>query len=281
MRTESKSSRRQLVIIPAQSVYDVAFMDTNPNSVYVRNNGDANIYVGFHFTPSSNNCDLTIKPGMVKTYGEQNPFGRMLVYNESANPAQIIVTSWEADFFDPSLLQGDIDLTADLSNTIAYDGVIKGFESSLPAGENTIGGVNVVNPTWTAAKITELLAAVNVWGASDVSEVLTLLAAIRDKESGGSSGGSVTIEELNNTTMEEGEIEAGSSKSVVGKCRLCFFSNDSDVVLSISALASNGNYTTTMAVKPGEVLTDINFAYGFMVLGNASSIAAYRMSYSK
>ena len=284
MKSESRSSRRQLIEIPAKTVYDVPFMDTRPNSVYVRNNGDTNIYIGFHFTPSAKSCDLEIKPGSVKTYGEQNPFGRMLIYNDSANPAPVIVTSWEADFFDPSLLQGDIDLTADLKNTIQYDGVIRGFESSLPAGGNIIGGVNVMNAAWTAEKIAELLTAiggvtggtgggggsgeVSAWNAEAITEVVNGIAALN------------TFNTAKNTKFKSGSLFIDEEQKVTGRGFINFISNDGTTNFTIYTLDEDGEGFSGMSVKPGEVISDVHFSYGFSVLADGGGAASYRAAYT-
>ena len=267
INTDARSWRRQLITIPANSVESVSFMDTNPNSIYIKNNGAVTIYCGFNYTPSAENCELSIMAGLAKTYGEQRPFARFMVYNPSANPVMINVISWEASLFDPALLQGDISVTGDLENVIKYDGVITGFTSALPEGSNHIGSVNVNNPTLTAAQ---------------AAQIITLLTAIRDKEISvdGGSGESFTLPEYH-TELTSNNLVIDDEYSESGKGKITFLSNDGSYSGTLVTADASGNYGNGIEIKAGEVISDISFSGGFKLIANGGSNFIYRIAVTK
>ena len=308
---EARSARRQVVDVPASSVYYVNFMDTSPNSCYVRNNGASPIYIGFHSTPSPSDCDLCVKGGMVKTYGEQHAFGRMMIFNEAATPTRVVIMSWEAGEFDPTLLQGDFDFAADLQNALKYDGIIRGFNSALPMGTQHIGSVDVDNQVWSADRIAEVVSLLtsiknketsvdipeSVWTTDSITALSALISGVSEAvakvetavgkvetavEGIEVSGGSQTPVTVNYYSKLY-EVSGGSAPVSYGGDypggKLNFITNDGDTDIDLSILDHEDLNWTSCTLKAGETMTDLRYGSRIEVNPKTSGEAiSYRLA---
>lgn len=116
------------------------FKENTPNYFRVSNNGTSTIYCSTSSYPTSTQYDFKVDGGQSKVFAEPYYRDRIYFYNPStSNNIPVTVKSFSAEF-DPSVFAlGEIGL--EVQGSVKTDGIIKGFETSLPSGYNTIGQV--------------------------------------------------------------------------------------------------------------------------------------------
>ncbi|MBE7054400.1 MAG: hypothetical protein E7391_09075 [Ruminococcaceae bacterium] len=128
--------------IKANSVQTINFLGARPNYFKITNGGNSDLYLGTDLTPSKDFFDMKIPSASSMLHVE--PYGRdnIYIYNPSMEDANIIITSFEAEF-NPVVLALS-DTGTDFSTIeINSNSVITGFETPLPSGNNVIGKVNL------------------------------------------------------------------------------------------------------------------------------------------
>lgn len=147
--------------IPGKSDFVIEFLGTYANYFRVLNLGTSPLYFGTISTPSSALFDFKVNAGSLGHFCEPFERDRLYVYNPSTEPTDIILTRWK-DEFDGSFASMN-NLSIAIDGEVRTDGIVKGFESSLPSGSNNIGKVTV-NETQITQLINEI---------QDVNEALS------------------------------------------------------------------------------------------------------------
>lgn len=127
--------------IPAFSVITLDYLDTSPNYFRVYNAGEADIYGGTSHIPTVNQHDFKIPALGAKMYTEPVYRNKLYLFNPSGNEISVVVLSFATDFDPLALIMSEMDFSDIELKSMAS---ITGFESPLPAGNNKIGGVEVV-----------------------------------------------------------------------------------------------------------------------------------------
>lgn len=143
------SWREQTQIIKGGEVKEIDFTDTTPNMFIINNPNPATLKVSIDSIPRLNNYEFNVDKNSVKSFGKPTGTRKIYVFNTSASDVNIKLYSIK-DTFDMNVVK---DLIPSIEETtLKTDGVVKGFQAgvSLPAGNNTIGTVNVESQVKTA-----------------------------------------------------------------------------------------------------------------------------------
>ena len=118
------------------------FKENTPNYFRVSNNGTSTIYCSTSSYPTSTQYDFKVDGGQSKVFAEPYYRDRIYFYNPSISEnIPVTVKSFSAEF-DPSVFAlGELGM--EVTGQVTTDGIIKGFETSLPRGNNIIGSVDV------------------------------------------------------------------------------------------------------------------------------------------
>ena len=205
--SDLSSWREQTQIIKGGEVKEIDFTDTTPNMFIINNPNPATLKISIDSIPRLNNYEFNVDKNSVKSFGKPTGTRKIYVFNTSASDVNIKLYSIK-DTFDMNVVK---DLIPSIEETtLKTDGVVKGFQAgvSLPAGNNTIGTVNLENQVKTAltslnSRQATMLTALDTTKTkatnieSNTSEMLTdndtiidLLGDIKTNTASGGSGGS-------------------------------------------------------------------------------------------
>ena len=130
--------------IKAQSTQTINFMGARPNYYRITNSGTSDLFLGVTMSPTKKFFDMKIPTASTKLYVDAYGHDNIYIYNPSTEDANIIITSFEAEF-DPTVL-ALTDSGEDFSSLeINANSVITGFECELPSGDNVIGKVGLID----------------------------------------------------------------------------------------------------------------------------------------
>lgn len=127
--------------VPAKSLYTVDFEGNKPNYFRLANMGNVTLYCSTMSLPSDTLYEFKADGKSVANFTEPHTRDKLYIYNPTSEPVRIMLTTWAADF-DPSFMAIS-ELTINPDVTMKTDGVVKGFTSPLPSGDNKIGKVDV------------------------------------------------------------------------------------------------------------------------------------------
>lgn len=146
LNLQQATYREQRFTVSPKSEYVMSFFTGDmPNMFYVRNESLHTAYVSLSKMPTPTNYEFKIIGNSSDIVGRPSSTSRLYIYNDSDEDINIYVISVN-DIFNLEFLKNlKISLDSDIANQIKYDGIIKGFESSLPSGANNIGVVDINN----------------------------------------------------------------------------------------------------------------------------------------
>ena len=144
MATKLSGMNRETYIIPKNSVKTIDYKDVEPNYFHIQNLGGTPLYFSSHTIPTTRIYDVKIDGGSIATFTDPYPQYEVYIFNPSAtDDINIIMTSFKAPFDPVVLAQANKQIS--IGGTVETDGVIKGFNTALPAGSNKIGKVDVAS----------------------------------------------------------------------------------------------------------------------------------------
>lgn len=132
---------RQTFTVAAQSIKTIDFKDKQPNYFHIQNIGTGVIYFSVHGMPTAAYYDMKIDGGSIGTFTDTYQQPEAYIYNPSTEDVNVIMLSFSAPFDPAVLAQANKQIT--IGGTIETDGVVKGFQTSLPSGTNKIGNVGI------------------------------------------------------------------------------------------------------------------------------------------
>lgn len=163
---------KQKFVIPGESLYTIDFGEMMPNFYRLNNMGDVTLYCSTGALPSQNMYDFKANPCGLATFTEPKYSSKLYVYNPINKDVPIILFYW-ADEFDPSFLaMGEISLNNE--GVVETDGIVKGFSTELPAGDNIIGKVELTG-SWAQSN-NNILTMLREDVATDVINLLIQIA---------------------------------------------------------------------------------------------------------
>ncbi|RJO94687.1 hypothetical protein D3D03_16350 [Exiguobacterium sp. RIT452] len=240
---------QQVTILPGQT-FTVQFSDTMPNHYYINNLSTSDVYLGITMLPNTERYDLYIGPSEQKITGRDKGTQQIYLYNDSPNPAAIMLTTF-TKAFDPTIL---ISASAQAGTASRpSSNVITGFTAPLPNGSNKVGRVDVES-------LPELPEGDNVIGKVIIPEPVII-------------GSMPPIEVTNDPVRAYHHMFDGpvSTTEVIVDCaprnmtRISYIINDdetNDLYVAfneevLTSVPGNG-YNGVIRLKPGESLTDLN-----------------------
>ena len=264
---------RRVETVPANSMLTMDF-EATPNYFKVHNQGAGTLYCSITNFPTTKVYDFAVNGGGSKLYASPHNKQRLYVYNPSGSACSIVVVTLEAEF-DPAVL-AFTDLQFDLAGaTLETSNVVSSFTTSLPAGNNLLGKVDVTSlPALPAGSNSIGKVDVNGWAnllntmatadkQKDYTEILnSILNTVAQ-----SSGGAVNVK---NGYFEGAVTSAGNTITLdISKAiKFNFITNDgeNDVVVKLSD--SEGVHNVTL--KAGECLNDLETMVSSVVFSSAS-----------
>ena len=125
------------------STIQVEYLDAQrPNYFKVSNSGTSPLYCSTSGYPTLNKFDFKVDGGKSKIFNEPYARDRIYIYNPSlSEDINVIVTSMYAPFDTTVFALSELGM--EITGTVETDGLIKGFEVSLPEGNNKIGSVEL------------------------------------------------------------------------------------------------------------------------------------------
>lgn len=135
--SNKKSNWREQSLSLYESFLAVSFKDTEPNYIYITNNGDTNLYIKSTANVSETAYNLIVPPQGRKLFARPNPFNEVYVYGTVGTP--FVVESF-ASAFDPA----NLDQTTETMTLGQFNGEVAVTSlPSLPAGGNKLGSVSI------------------------------------------------------------------------------------------------------------------------------------------
>lgn len=215
--------------IKAQSTETINFMGAYPNYYRITNASNTNLYMGVSMTPTKNFYDMVVPAGSTKLFVDAYGHDNLYMYNPSKENANILITSFKAEF-NPTVLAVS-EIGTDFSDiTINADTAIKSFECPLPSGTNTIGKVGletavskdiqdiktVAGGTYTNSENLKTSVS-NIYNfllngitKTNISDILTVLNSIKEKISLNDTLTKVTnVKKSNSYTLKSGLTKTG------------------------------------------------------------------------
>lgn len=145
-RNGKHTERTARVTIPAGVVREINFDDTHPNMFYVANNANAILAFSVSATVSDSNYDMLVAGYAVKSFARLDGVNQVFIYNTAATvDATITLVSWEIDDLDPAALPQTQEVVGASGGGLLGTIDINSFMSSLPAGLNNIGDVDIAS----------------------------------------------------------------------------------------------------------------------------------------
>ncbi|MDR4287940.1 hypothetical protein FO526_33540, partial [Bacillus thuringiensis] len=136
--------REVTLTLPPKMAYTHHFIDTNPNHYDINNLSVATLYAGVRVLPSPREYELLVPGNGRNILARKECSSQIQIYNDSADAARIILTSFNEPF-NPAVLanSGSVAPISNGCGGVSDTVTVKGFTSALPAGNNNIGKVVV------------------------------------------------------------------------------------------------------------------------------------------
>lgn len=248
-------------------------LPTTANYFHLANMGDGTLYFASSRIPTPDSYDMKIPAGSARMYVEPTKRPQVYVYNNAAQEISFALMFFAAEFDPLVLAMSTLEVgggsSSGASGGSSFDGVVKGFETSLPSGANTIGKVDLNTNTQLANILTQLKAATpagsNLIGKVDINnsaQLTNILTALNKPVYGLFSSG--------NATSAGVTVTATSGRKIT--C-IALLSNDGDTDITVTIGAA------VFTLKSGEVLDNFNvYADSIKVAGNS---VPYRLAYNE
>lgn len=117
--------------LKAESTTTISFMGARPNYYRITNGGSTPLYLGVSMMPTENFFDMKILSGSTKLYVDAYGHEEIYIYNPSVTEANIIITSFSANFdstvlamsdfgqdFSQIDFSGEVDATGDMKTML-------------------------------------------------------------------------------------------------------------------------------------------------------------------
>lgn len=244
------------------------------NYFHLVNMGAGTLYFSASRIPTDDSYDMKISAGGAKMHVEPSNRTQVYVYNGSAQAVNFALVYFAAEFDPLVLALTSLESTgggggSSSGGGATWDGIINGFDTALPSGNNTLGNVILVENNQLTQIVNALKGATpagaNKIGSVDIanSEQLSgILNALTTPEHGLFSSG--------NSTATGVTVAATSGRKIT--C-ITFLSNDGEADLSVTV----GDATFTL--KSGEVLDNFKvYVDSIKILGNS---VPYRLAYNE
>ncbi|HHP5608343.1 TPA: hypothetical protein ACSC58_005427 [Bacillus paranthracis] len=208
-RKTNSTWREQSITLPPKTVYDVVFPDTKPNHFNVNNLSPSNIYLGINTIPSPQTYDMMVSANGENMHARDLGVTRVMLFNDSVNPARIVLTSGE-DKFNPAILasRGGNAIVSGGGSGGGGGGVITGFTASLPSGNNNIGRVAVTEMPAVDFVLSALPPGTNNIGKVEVTKLPMLASDSNGKIGNVGVLGGLTITSMPPVALS-GKVEIG------------------------------------------------------------------------
>lgn len=296
---------RREISIGAYQTAAIDFIDGKPNYFRVQNPNNTFIYCGTTRHPSESMYDFSVAPNKAKAYAEPFQRSRLYVFNPSGNTINVIVVSMAAEYDPLSMMIGDMEVDFSASS-VAVTSSIDSFNTSLPAGSNMIGKVQVSSlPSIPAgsnkignvgisgtvvpsnadevtniknnvgdiqSKLGSLLAETPISGKTTLVDIVYALLQISDamtKIHNEEFANKVSTYEETNTSGEKILCESGTTV-------IHLLTNDGENDFNLCLFGSGDTAYRNIKIKAGESISDFKFVGKVKLTGSGTSSYSYR-----
>lgn len=271
--TKDNTWREVTLTLPPRMAYTHVFEDTKPNHYDINNLSVATLYAGVRVLPSPHEYELMIPSNGRNILARKEGSSQIEIYNDSDVTARIILTTFNEPFNPAVLANSASGTSGGGGGGTVGDGIIKGFASALPAGNNNIGRVVVTEMPAVQFALQTLPSGTNMIGNVGV----TKLPPLAEGEShigsvnvqGGVSISSMPPVQVTNDPVRashfyfEAMIGTGNYICNVGdviKFSYLVNEGDTDLFLNFDDNTLNPNLLSgknmTIRLKPGEQLSE-------------------------
>ncbi|HFK1501210.1 TPA: hypothetical protein ACGXMW_005657 [Bacillus paranthracis] len=272
--TKDNTWREVTLTLPPKMVYTHHFMDTKPNHYDINNLSVATLYAGVRVLPSPSEYELFVPSNGRNILARKEGSSQIEIYNDSAVPARIILTSFDEPF-NPAVLanSGSVAPISNGGGGVSDTVTVKGFTSALPAGSNNIGKVVVTEMPTIPIEFKTLPSGTNMIGNVGVTKLPPLAEGTSHIGSvnveGGVSIASMPPVQVTNDPVRASHFsfEANIATSnyvcnVVDVIKFSYIINEGDTDLFLNfddnTLSPGiiGGKNNTIRLKPGEQLSE-------------------------
>ena len=118
-----------------------------PNFYRLNNMDDVTLYCSTNNIPSQYFYDFKANPFSVANFAEPKISSKLYISNPANKDVDAIIFYWSDEFNPTFMAVGEISLNNE--GVVETDGIVKGFTTELPAGDNKIGKVELVTNAGT------------------------------------------------------------------------------------------------------------------------------------
>lgn len=259
--------------VPAFSITTIDYLDTKPNYFRVQNRGTTELYCSTNNMPTTKHYDFAVPGKKMKMFAEPYNRTRLYIFNPSGTDVEVAVLSFQAEFEPLTLALSEIEV--EMPSSFESSMAINSFNTSLPAGNNTIGKVEVTNGP-AAADITSikddmgenllkfdtLMGPARVAGKTNLYDIMLALQALAASDY---VPGIHTFEEQEKST--DTNLYNGSQTMY---CDVHLLTNDGAGNLTVKIKCENDTSVRTLTLKPGESITDLKLKCGLLAVSGTN-----------
>ena len=282
--------------VPAFSITTIDYLDTKPNYFRVQNRGTTEIYCSTNNMPTTKHYDFAVAGKKMKMFAEPYNRTRLYIFNPSGSDVEVAVLSFQAEF-EPltlALSEIEVEMPKDFESSMA----ITSFNAPLPTGNNKIGKVEVTNGV-TAADLTVLkentqVTAENTESGNALSQTIvnllnellsptnvdgkTNLLSIKDGLEYFSAILEYLLSPIYYQTYTLSFDKKNQNEEIILNERLTgsdpltikMLTNDGEGDLVLKMKASYDVTETTLALKPGESISDLRLESKYLAVSGTN-----------
>lgn len=260
--------------VPAFSITTIDYLDTKPNYFRVQNRGTTELYCSTNNMPTTKHYDFAVAGKKMKMFAEPYNRTRLYIFNPSGTDVEIMVLSFQAEFEPLTLALSEIEV--EMPSSFETSMVINSFNASLPAGNNTIGKVEVTN-TPAASDVTAI--------KTNTSNILSKLAYLMSTTPSSTEGLKLydimsllgALATANTffdrvSTFEENEKSTDTVLCTNKACVIHMLTNDGAGNLVLKIKGKEDTQVSSLTLKTGESIADLKI--------DAASITVSGTNYS-
>lgn len=265
---------KNYVTVPAFSITTIEYLDTKPNYFRVQNRGTTELYCSTNNMPTTKHYDFAVAGKKMKMFTEPYNRTRLYIFNPSGSDVEVAVLSFQAEFEPLTLALSEIEV--EMPSSFESSMVINSFNAPLPAGNNTIGKVEVTNSP-AAADVTSIKTNTN----NILSKLTYLMSTTPSSPEGlklydimsalGALAAANTFFEKV-STFEENEKSTDTVLCANKACVIHMLTNDGAGNLMLKIKGKEDTQVSSLTLKTGESIADLKI--------DAASITVTGTNYS-
>ena len=266
--------------VAAFSITTIDYLDTKPNYFRVQNRGTTEIYCSTNNMPTTKHYDFAVAGKKMKMFAEPYNRTRLYIFNPSGSDVEVAVLSFQAEFEPLTLALSEIEV--EMPKEFETSMAITSFNAPLPAGNNKIGKVEIIdgvsdvtveaielNTENTVEALGSLITNNTNTGHVNLANIIAAIEALSAREFA-TKVSTFDAKNQNNIAYLYHSNSSANSR----KCHIHMLKNDGDGDLEINIKGKEDTNTHYITLKPGESITD--FKVDCILLSVSGTNYSYR-----